>query len=68
MQVAFAETDHDLLDHFAVVVDQDAEPADLNEALAEFLLKIVTSDASPIRRRDPIAPMKKSPARLQRPG
>ena len=33
--------DADLLDRFEVVVDQDAEPADFDEAIAEFLLKIV---------------------------
>ena len=41
MRVVSADHDPDLLDRFEVVVDQDAEPADLDEALTEFLLKIV---------------------------
>jgi len=41
VQVVFADYDPDLLDRFEVVVDQDAEPADFDEALATFLLKIV---------------------------
>ena len=41
MQVVSADPDLDLLDRFEVVVDQDAEPVDLDEALAEFLLRIV---------------------------
>ena len=39
MQVASADLDLDLLDRFAVVVDPNAEPVDLDEVLAEFLLK-----------------------------
>ena len=41
MQVVSADLDLDLLDRFEVVVDQDAEPVDLDEAIVEFLLKIV---------------------------
>jgi hypothetical protein len=41
VQVVSADHDPDLLDFFEVVTDQDAEPADLDEALAEFLLRIV---------------------------
>ena len=39
MQVVGAETD--LSDRFEVVVDPDAEPADWDEALLDFLDKIV---------------------------
>ena len=46
MQVVSAKTDLDLLDQFAVVVDQDAEPVDLDEAVAEFLFKIVSQRRS----------------------
>jgi hypothetical protein len=42
VQVVSAETDLDFLDRFEVVVDSDAEPADLDEALAAFLLEIVS--------------------------
>jgi len=48
VQVAFA--DPDLLSRFEVVVDHDAEPSDLDEALAEFLLKIVH------KRRSAVSP------------
>ena len=41
MQIVSADLDLDLLDRFAVVVDRDAEPVDLDEAVAEFLLRIV---------------------------
>ena len=34
-------SDLDLLDRFEVGVDQDAEPADWDEAVAEFLLRVV---------------------------
>ena len=43
MQVVSADLDLDLLDRFEVVVDQDAEPVDLDEALAGFLLWLVES-------------------------
>ena len=39
MRVVSAETDP--LDLFDIVVDPNAEPADLDEAVVEFLLKIV---------------------------
>lgn len=39
MQVVYAQTD--LADRFEVVVDPDAEPADFDEALLDFLDKIV---------------------------
>lgn len=45
MQVVSA--DIDLLDRFEVVVDQDAEPVDWDEALAEFLLKVVEKRQQP---------------------
>lgn len=38
-------TEHDLLDRFDVVVDEDADPVDLDQALAEFLLSYVRSTA-----------------------
>jgi hypothetical protein len=41
VQVVSADLDLALLDRFEVVVDHDAEPADLDEALAEFLLTVV---------------------------
>ena len=51
----------DPLNRIDLVVDQDAEPTDLDEALAEFLLKIVSKrhSADPAAG-DPIAPMKKA--------
>ncbi len=36
-----ASADLDLLDRFEVIVDPNAEPADLDEALASFLLNDV---------------------------
>ena len=33
--------EHDLFDQFDLVVDQDAEPVDLDQVLAEFLLNYV---------------------------
>ena len=36
--------DVDLTDRFEIVVDPDAEPVDLDEALAEFLLSYVRSE------------------------
>ena len=41
VQIVSAETDLDLLNRFEVVVDQDAEPVDLDEVLLDFLDKIV---------------------------
>ncbi len=41
MQVVSAETDLDLSARFVVVVDQDAEPVDLDEAILDFIEKIV---------------------------
>jgi hypothetical protein len=43
-QVVSTETD--LHDRFEVVVDPDAEPIDLDEVLAEFLLKFVRKRSS----------------------
>ena len=34
-------SDPDYLDRFKVVIDPDAEPVDWDEALAEFLLRLV---------------------------
>lgn len=45
MQVA--EQPADLLDRFDILVDPDAEPADLDEALAEFLLTFVRNQSTP---------------------
>ena len=39
-------SDRDLSGRFEVVVDHDAEPADLDEALADFLLRIVSKRCS----------------------
>ena len=44
MRIASSETD--LSDRITVVVDRDAEPADLDEALADFLLRIVSKRCS----------------------
>lgn len=43
MRVVSAEADP--LDQFDLVVDQDAEPVDLDQVLAEFLLSYVRSSA-----------------------
>jgi hypothetical protein len=39
--VRVVSADTDPLDRFDIFVDPDAGPADLDEALAEFLLKVV---------------------------
>ena len=35
----------DLTEQFEVVVDQDAEPADWDDALADFLLAVIREEA-----------------------
>jgi len=41
LQVVSADHDLDLLDRFKVVVDPDAEPADWDEAILDFIEKVV---------------------------
>ncbi len=41
MRLTSADRDLDMLDRFDIVVDQDAEPADWDAALADFLFAIV---------------------------
>lgn len=41
-----AETNADISDRFKVLVDPEADPTDLDEALAEFLLSYVRSTSA----------------------
>ena len=45
-------SDSDFFERFEVVLDQDAEPADLDQVLAEFLLNYVRSNQGAVEVTD----------------